>query len=102
MTLLHVIHPIEDEISDAEVFTFDQQWEHRRIHATHYLESVCTWPDWKNAKVAVAVEVGISAEVILDFAQNQKIDRIVMTTQGGLASTDGLSHPAGDRPYHPI
>jgi nucleotide-binding universal stress UspA family protein len=82
VTLLHVIPPIEDVISDGEVITIDQQWENRRIHATHYLESICTRPDWKNIKVTVAVEMGIPAEVILDFARKQKISRIVMTTHG--------------------
>jgi len=48
----------------------------------HYLENICTRPDWKNVKVAVAVEMGIPAEVILDFARKNKIDRIVMTTHG--------------------
>lgn len=82
VTLLHVIPPIEDVISDGEVITIDQQWENRRIHATHYLESICARPDWKNVKVAVAVEMGIPPEVILDFARKHKIDRIVMTTHG--------------------
>jgi len=82
VTLLHVIPPIEDVISDGEVITIDQQWNNRRIHAMHYLESICTRPDWKNVKVAVAVEMGIPAEVILDFARKNKIDRIVMTTHG--------------------
>ena len=54
VTLLHVIPPIEDVISDGEVITIDQQWENRRIHAMHYLESICTRPDWKNVKVAVS------------------------------------------------
>ncbi len=80
--LLHVIPPIEDVISDGEVITIDQQWENRRIHAMHYLESICTRPDWKNVKVAASVEMGVPAEVILDFARKHKIDRIVMTTHG--------------------
>jgi len=82
VTLLHVIPPIEDVISDGEVITIDQQWENRRIHAVHYLESICARPDWKNVKVTVAVEMGIPAEVILDFARKHKIARIVMTTHG--------------------
>lgn len=82
VTLLHVIPPIEDVISDGDVITIDQQWENRRIHAIRYLESIRTRPDWKNTKVGVAVEMGIPAEVILDFARNHKIDRIVMSTHG--------------------
>ncbi|MBZ5659351.1 MAG: universal stress protein [Acidobacteriia bacterium] len=82
VTLLHVIPPIEDVISDGEVITIDQQWENRRIHAIRYLESICTRSDWRNVKVAVAVEMGVPAEVIVDFARNHKIDRIVMSTHG--------------------
>jgi len=82
VTLLHVIPPIEDVISDGEVITIDQQWENRRIHGMRYLQSICTRPDWKNVKVGVAVEMGIPAEVILDFARKHKIDRIVMSTHG--------------------
>jgi nucleotide-binding universal stress UspA family protein len=82
VTLLHVIPPIEDVISDGEVITIDQQWENRRIHAMRYLERICARTDWKNVKVAVAVEMGIPAEVILNFARKNKIDRIVMTTHG--------------------
>ena len=82
VTLLHVIPTIEDVISDGEVITIDQQSENRRIHAARYLEGICTHTDWKNVKVVVAVEMGILAEVILDFARKHKIDRIVMTTHG--------------------
>jgi hypothetical protein len=73
---------LEDVISDGEVITIDQQWENRRIHGMRYLQSICTRPDWKNVKVGVAVEMGIPAEVILDFARKHKIDRIVMSTHG--------------------
>jgi nucleotide-binding universal stress UspA family protein len=82
VTLLHVIPPIDDVISDGEVITIDQQWENRRIHAMHYLESICARPDLRSVNVAVAVEMGVPAEVILDFARKHKIDRIVMTTHG--------------------
>ena len=82
VTLLQVIPPIEDVISDGEVISIDQQWESRRIHALHYLENICARSDWKNVKVTAAVEMGVPAEVILDFAQKHKIDRIVMTTHG--------------------
>ena len=82
VTLLHVIPPIEDVISDGEVITIDQQWENRRFHAIRYLESIRTRPDWTNVKVGVAVEMGNPAEVILDFARKHKIDRIVMSTHG--------------------
>ena len=82
VTLLLVVPPIEDVISDGEVITIDQQWENRRIHALHYLEKICARPAWKNVNTQVAVEMGNPAEAILDFARKHKVDRIVMSTHG--------------------
>jgi nucleotide-binding universal stress UspA family protein len=80
--LLQVISPIENVITNGEVFTVDQQWENQRIHAVNYLQSICARPDWKNVKTQVAVEMGNPAEVILDFARKHKVDWIVMSTHG--------------------
>ncbi len=82
VTLLHVIPPIEDVITDGEEITIDQQWENRKIHALNYLGGICARPDWKSVKTQVAVELGNPAEIILDYARQHKIDRIVMTTHG--------------------
>jgi nucleotide-binding universal stress UspA family protein len=82
VVLLHVVPPIEDIITDGEVIAVDQQWENRRIHAVNYLQGICSRPEWKNVKTQVAVEMGIPAEVILDFARKHKIDWIVMSTHG--------------------
>ena len=81
--LLHVVPAIEDVVYGAgEVFTIDQQWERRRASALDYLESISKRPEWQKVKHEIAVETGNPAEVILDFAQKQSIDRIVMTTHG--------------------
>ena len=81
--LLHVVPAIEDVVYGAgEVFTIDQQWERRRASALDYLESISKRPEWQKVKHEIAVEMGNPAEVILDFAQKQDIDRIVMTTHG--------------------
>ena len=69
-------------ISDGEEIAIDQQWESRKIHALRYLDSVCARPDWKGAKMRIAVEMGKPADVILDFARKHHVDRIVMCTHG--------------------
>lgn len=81
--LLHVVPTIENVIcGGAEVFTIDQQWERRRAYAVSYLETISKRPEWQRVKHEIAVEMGNPAEVILDVAQRQNIDRIVMTTHG--------------------
>jgi len=81
--LLHVVPTIEDVIYGGdEVFTIDQQWERRKACALGYLKSISKRPEWQKVKPEIAVEMGNPAEVILDFAQKQNVDRIVMTTHG--------------------
>jgi len=81
--LLHVVPMIEDVIyGGGEVFAIDQQWERKKARALEYLKSVSKRPEWQKVKHEIAVETGNPAEVILDFAQKQNIDRIVMTTHG--------------------
>ncbi len=81
--LLHVVPTIEDVIhGGGEVFTIDQQWERRKACALEYLKSISQRPEWQKVKHETAVEMGNPAEIILDFAQKQNVDRIVMTTHG--------------------
>jgi nucleotide-binding universal stress UspA family protein len=82
VTLFQVVPPIEEVITDGEVFAIDQQWEGRKISALRYLNGICTRPDWKGVRTQVAVEMGRPAETILDFAQKHHIDRIVMASHG--------------------
>jgi len=80
--LLHVVAPIDDVISNGHVISIDQQWEHRRVQALRYLRSICSRHEWQHANVHTEVEMGRTAEVILDFARKHNIDRIVMSTHG--------------------
>jgi nucleotide-binding universal stress UspA family protein len=80
--LLLVVPPIEDVISDGETFTIDQQWDVRKGRAHDYLRAVCRRPQWQKVKSEIAVETGDPAQVILDFAEKNAIDRIVMSTHG--------------------
>ena len=81
--LLHVVPTIEDVIcGEGELFTLDQQWERRKGSALDYLDSISKRPEWQRVKHDIVVEMGNPAEIILDVAQKQNIDRIVMTTHG--------------------
>ena len=82
VTLLQVVPPIEDVITDGEDFAIDQQWERRKINALRYLNGVCARPEWRGVHTHVVVEMGKPAETILDFAQRHNIDRIVMASHG--------------------
>jgi len=80
--LLQVIPPIEEVISGPVVITVDEQWEIRRRSARDYLSAITKRPEWRKLRSEVAVEMGDPAQVILDFSQKNKIDRIVISTHG--------------------
>ena len=82
VTLLQVVPPIEEVVTDGEEFAIDQQWERRKSSAIRYLNGICTRPEWRGLHTQVAVEMGRPAETILDFAQKHDIDRIVMASHG--------------------
>jgi len=80
--LLQVIPPIEDVIFGSEIITIDQQWEVKRARALDYLRGVLERPEWRKVKTEIAVKMGDPAHVILDFAGDSKVDRIVLSTHG--------------------
>ena len=82
VTLLQVVEPIEEVITDGEEFAIDQQWERRKSSALQYLNGIRSRPEWRSVHTQVAVEMGRPAETILDFAQKHDIDRIVMASHG--------------------
>lgn len=82
ITLLQVVPPIGEVISDGEDFAIDQQWERRRASALRYLNGICARPEWHGVRTHVAVEMGKPAETILDFAQRHNVNRIVIATHG--------------------
>lgn len=80
--LLHVIPPIDDIVDDVEDSSLRQQVETRKTRALEYLNDICGRAEWRSLPTQVVVEMGRPAETILDFAQHQQIDRIVMSTHG--------------------
>lgn len=84
VTLLRVTSPIEEVVlagTDHPIF-IDQQWEAQKALALEYLHRVCERMDCKNISVHMAVEMGLAAETIIDYARQQPIDLIVMATHG--------------------
>jgi nucleotide-binding universal stress UspA family protein len=82
VVLLHVVPPIEDVISDGETITIDQQFDFKEARAREYLRAVSQRPEWRKVKSEIVVETGKPAQLILDFARKNNIDRIVMATHG--------------------
>jgi nucleotide-binding universal stress UspA family protein len=84
ITLLHVIPPLES-IMAAETghpIFIDQQWDSHKQEALGYLESICQRHECPSVAVKVVVETGLVAETIIEFAQEQSVDLIVMATHG--------------------
>jgi len=80
---LHVVPQIEDVISGGgEIITIDQQWEIRKGHAYDYLRAISQRAEWQQVKRESVVQLGDPAQVILDFARQHDIDRIIVCTHG--------------------
>lgn len=80
--LLQVIPPIADVISDGESIAIDEQWNSRKSRAREYLRAVSERPEWQKVDREITVKMGNPAQVILDFARENNIDRIVIATHG--------------------
>ena len=84
LTLLHVIPPIQSVLAaetSHPVFV-DQQWENQRAAALMYLSELCGRVNCPDVKVNIAVEMGLAAETIIQYAQEHPVDVIVMATHG--------------------
>lgn len=84
VTLLQVVPPIEHVIAgEAEHPIFvDQQWEAKKLLAQDYLHQVCERVGCPDITVHTVVEMGPAAESIIDYANYQPIDLVVMATHG--------------------
>jgi nucleotide-binding universal stress UspA family protein len=85
--LLQVVPPSEDLASSGDRGRIDG--ETRRATALQYLNDICSGPAWEGIKTRVAVEEGRPAETILDFADHNDIERIVMATMDERDWEDG-------------
>jgi len=81
--LLQVV-PVADDVirQGANAIWIDEQWQARKDRALQYLTGIRNRPEWKGVATRIAVEMGNPAETILDFCQQQGVDRIVMATHG--------------------
>lgn len=80
--LLRVIPPPpEDVLANGEAVSIDER-ERRKDGALQYLKDICSGPAWRDIRTRVVVEFGRPAETILDFADQHRVERIVMATHG--------------------
>jgi nucleotide-binding universal stress UspA family protein len=80
---LQVVPAAEDIIRQvATTVSIDEQWQARKDQALQYLNRVRRRPEWSGVPTRADVEMGNPAEMIIDYSQRHKIDRIVMATHG--------------------
>jgi nucleotide-binding universal stress UspA family protein len=83
VTLLQVLPAVDEVVRNgAGVIGIDEQWELVKERALMYLNRVRNRPDWQTIATRAVVETGDPARTILDYCEQQKIDRIVMSTHG--------------------
>ena len=89
LVLLHVMPPLEDFFAPDVVHPMfvDQKWESQKRLALDYLNSVCKRLGNDTTVIRKVVEIGPAAETIIDYAHENAIDLIVMSSHGrsGLA-----------------
>lgn len=84
LTLLHILAPIEGVIEGNTPYTIfvDEQQEVLGGRALRYLKSICEQLTCDAITVHAAVEVGLAAETIIDYASEHRVDLIVMSSHG--------------------
>jgi nucleotide-binding universal stress UspA family protein len=84
ITLLHVIPPSHLPTADYPVtpVLIDQFIEDQRKWAQGYLDEVRNRLRSEGVTIQTAVEVGLAAETIIDYAAEYHVDLIVMSTHG--------------------
>ena len=83
ITLLQVISPFDYMVGDAAPMVFtDELVKAHQDAALHYLEEITGREECRNLRVHLAIEIGTPAETIIDYAQREPVDLIVMATHG--------------------
>jgi nucleotide-binding universal stress UspA family protein len=84
VTLLCVVPPIRESevMDDGYVLYADQLTEMAQSDARAYLNRIACPLHAEGIKVKTALEVGIPADCILDYAQTMQMDLIAMATHG--------------------
>jgi nucleotide-binding universal stress UspA family protein len=84
ITLLHVISPVRLVLTSSPgvPVLIDQLADDQRKWAIAYLDEVRSRLLSENIIVHTAVETGLAAETIIDYANKYNVDLIVMSTHG--------------------
>ena len=84
ITLIRVLRPVEEiiKIDEQHAIYVDQQIDFKTRRANKYLKTIRQLAAQKSLKINMVVEMGDAAEAIINFARNNPIDLIVMSTHG--------------------
>jgi nucleotide-binding universal stress UspA family protein len=83
VVLLQVISPLDYIVADTAPMGFTEELvKAQQDAALSYLENVSGRKEGRNLRIRLAVEFGIPAETIIDYAHREPIDLIVMATHG--------------------
>ena len=84
VTLLQVIQPDEYGVSSdmGHSMLLNQQLKYQKMLAHEYLNDICSRIKCRQLSVHTAVEIGLIAETIIDYARQHSVDLIVMATHG--------------------
>ncbi len=82
--LLRVINPISKSYQTgmATLSTIEKTEEQLRLMAEDYLQKIAAELDVEGIKVEIATRIGMPYKEILDFAEQNQIDLIVLCTRG--------------------
>ncbi|MBL0717431.1 MAG: universal stress protein [Desulfosarcina sp.] len=84
ITLLRVLRPVEEiiKLDEHHAIYLDQQINFKTTRAKKYLKTIRDHAEKKSFKINMVVEMGDASETIINFAQKNFIDLIVMSTHG--------------------
>ena len=83
LVLLRILRPINDIIKNGRnLFYIDEQVDNRTIRANEYLNSLRDEIKGPSFKIKTVVEMGLAENIIIDYANDNHVDLIVMATHG--------------------
>jgi nucleotide-binding universal stress UspA family protein len=85
LLLLRVINPTNDVrmfVTEPSALAPDGTMEPDLLDATAYLARLATTPELNDVKLSLGIVSGIAASCILDVAQDQQVDMIIMRSHG--------------------
>jgi nucleotide-binding universal stress UspA family protein len=82
LVFLHVINPVEASYSTQVSIPSEAWYEEQRARAEEYLDDVVARAEERGAETERAVEVGKPTRTIIQFAEENDVDHVVMGSHG--------------------